>query len=133
MLVALAALACTRAPATDEGVLATERQWVRALEARDVKALACILAPEFADTNWRGEVVSRQVVLDRLPTRPPSTLKLSNLSVSREGGFALVRGTNTQTTADGRLLGSVNFTDMFVYRGGAWRAISAQETVIAKE
>jgi hypothetical protein len=34
---------------------------------------------------------------------------------------------------DGRNAGSVRFTDVFVYLGGAWRAISAQETLIAKE
>jgi hypothetical protein len=133
LLAASAAIACPRQPATSAGVQATERAWVRAIEARDVKMLGCILAPEFSDTNWRGDVVPRAAVLRRLPQRPASTLKLSNLSVFRNGHFAIVRGTNTQAGSDTASSGSVRFTDVFVYRGGAWRAIAAQETLIAKE
>jgi len=133
MVAALAAAAaCPAHPRTAAGVLATEQEWVRAIEARDTKLLSCILAPEFADTSWRGEVIPRATVLARLPSHPPATLKLSGLSVDQEGGFAIIRGTNTQQ-ANGRPIGSVRFTDTFVYRGGTWRALSAQETPIAKE
>lgn len=126
-------LGCPSHPRTPDGVLATEHQWVRALETRNSRLLACILAHEFVDTSWRGEAIPRDVVLGRLPSRPQSKLKLSNLSVVQEGGWAIVRGTNMQVGANGRTSGSVRFTDMFVYRGGAWRAISAQETPIASE
>jgi hypothetical protein len=118
---------------TRAGILATEHEWVRAIEARNATALSCILAPEFSDTNWRGELVPRSTVLARLPSRPKSRLKLSDLSVVQHGRFAIVRGINTQTTADGRISGSVRFTDIFVYRDSSWRAISAQETLIAKD
>ena len=124
---------CPTQPATSAGALAAEQQWVRAIEARDVGALSCILAREFSDTNWRGEVVPREAVLARLPSRPPSTLKLGGLSVFPEGRFAIVRGTNTQTGNGPASSGSVRFTDVFIYRGGAWRAVSAQETLIATE
>ena len=126
-------LGCPAHPATSAGVLATEHEWVRALETRDSRALSCILATDFADTNWRGELVPRSVVLGRLPSRPPSHLILTDLSVSQEGPFAIVRGTNTQIGPDGRTTASVRFTDAFVFRGGTWRALSAQETPIAKE
>ena len=126
-------LGCQRHPMTVAGVLATEHEWVRALEARDSSALSCILASNFADTSWRGELIPRSAVLGRLPSRPPSRLKLSDLAVSQNGRFAIVRGINTQVGPDGRKAGSVRFTDAFLYRGGAWRAISAQETLIAKE
>ena len=118
---------------TSAGVLATEHEWVRALEARNSRALSCILAKDFADTTWRGEVVPRSVVLGRLASRPQSQLTLSDLSVVQHGALAIVRGINTQTSADGRSSGSVRFTDVLVYRGGTWRAVSAQETVISKE
>ena len=126
-------LGCAKHPMTRAGVLSTEHEWVRAIEARDSTALSCILALEFADTNWRGQIVPRSAVLARLPSRPDSRLKLSDLSVVEHGRFAIVRGMNTQTAADGRTSGSVRFTDVFVYRAGSWRAISAQETLIAKE
>jgi hypothetical protein len=126
-------LGCPAHPMTSAGVLATEHEWVRAIEARDSRALSCILASDFADTNWRGELAPRSAVLGRLSSRPPSTLRLTSLSVVQNGPFAIVRGVNTQTGADGRSSGSVRFTDAFIYRGGTWRAISAQETPIAKE
>ena len=132
-LAAAAAVACAGQPRTAAGVLATEQEWVRAIETHDSKLLSCILAPEFADTSWRGEVIPRATVLARLPSHPPATLKLSGLSVVLEGRFAIVHGTNTQLSPDGRTSGSVRFTDMFVYRAGTWRALSAQETPIAKE
>jgi hypothetical protein len=106
---------------------------VRAIETRDTKALSCILAPDFFDTNWRGEVLARDVVLARLPSRPPSHLTLSKLSVFRDGRFAIVRGINTQSLPDGRDSTLLRFTDVFIHRGGAWRAVSAQQTLIAKE
>ena len=123
---------CSTHPQTRAGVLATERDWVRALEERDVRALSCILAPEFVDTSWRGELVSRAEVLRALPSRPPSRLALSGLSVFEDGRFAIVRGTNSQSSPASAGSVSVQFTDMFVYRAGAWRAVSAQETPIAK-
>jgi Domain of unknown function (DUF4440) len=126
-------LGCPRHPMTSAGVLATEHEWVRALEARDSRALSCILANDFADTNWRGELVPRSAVLGRLSSRSPSRLKLTDLTVSQNGPLAIVRGINTQVAPDGRNAGSVRFTDVFVYLGGAWRAISAQESLIAKE
>jgi hypothetical protein len=124
---------CPRQPATSAGVMATEQQWVRAIETRNSRTLECILAPEFSDTNWRGDVVRRSAVLARLPAHRPAALKLSNLSVFRDGRFAIVHGTNTQRGSNARSSASVRFTDVFVYRGGAWRAISAQETLIAKK
>ena len=126
-------LGCPRHPMTSAGVLATEHEWVRALEARDSRALSCILADDFADTNWRGELAPRSAVLGRLSSRPPSRLKLTDLTVLQNGPLAIVRGINTQVAPDGRNAASVRFTDVFVYLGGAWRAISAQETLIAKE
>ena len=127
------ALGCPKHPRTRAGVLATEHEWVRAIEARDSKRLSCILGLEFADTNWRGQIVPRSTVLARLASRPESRLELSDLSVVQHGRFAIVRGINRQTAADGRSSGSVRFTDVFVYRAGSWRAISAQETLIAKD
>ena len=126
-------LGCPTHPMTSAGVLATEHEWARALEARDSRAISCILANDFADTSWRGELVPRSVVLGRLQSRSPSQLKLTNLSVTQHGPLAIVRGINTQVGPGGRNAGSVRFTDVFVYRGGAWRAISAQETLIGKE
>jgi len=124
-----ATAACPTQPRTAAGVLATERAWVAALESRDARALDCILAPEFADTSWRGELIPKAQVMKALPSRPASTLTLADLHATLIGDVAMMRGVNTQRAGE-KVLGSVRFVDLFVYRSGRWQAISAQESLI---
>jgi len=132
MLLAAAAAHCTlHLPRTAAGVLGAERNWVSAIERRDAAALDCLLADGFTDFNWRGQVVTRAQMLDGFAAKPHVTLELDDLSTDVEGDMAVVRGRNVQTGSDGKPMGAVRFTDVFVYRGGTWRALCAQETVIA--
>lgn len=131
LLLAAAASACTLSePPTPAGLRLAENRWVAALEARDGRALACRLAPDFTDSTWRGDLVRRAAVLAALPSRPPSRLALSELAAEVHGGVGIVHGVNTQTSADGKTIGRVRFTDVFVRAGGRWQALSAQETPI---
>lgn len=133
LLTALAATSCPTEPRTPAGLRQAEARWVAALEARDATALACRLAPDFADTNWQGRIVSRDAMLARLPHRPASDLRLTEIAVRIEGATGIVRGLNTQVAPDGRVVGCVRFTDIFVWRAGRWQAIAAQETVAAPQ
>lgn len=126
---ASAAGACPRQARTAAGVLAAESAWIAALEQRDSAALYCILDAAFADTSWRGELIFKSVVLERLPSRPASTLRLSQVRTTLLGNIAIVRGINTQTSGT-RVVGSVRFVDVFRYRSHRWQAVSAQETLI---
>lgn len=108
-----------------------ENRWVAALEHREVRALECRLAPGFTDSNWRGDLVRRAAVLAALPNRPASKLTLSELAAEVHGGIGIVHGINTQTGPDGKTIGRVRFTDVFVRAGGRWQALSAQEMLIA--
>lgn len=125
----LIASTCPRQPRTADGALDTEQRWVTALEQRDSAALDCILAPSFADTSWRSALIPKAEVMKALPTRPPSTLKLTDVHAQLVGDVAIVRGVNTQS-AGGKLVGSVRFVDVLVYRSRRWQAVSAQETPI---
>lgn len=131
LLAALATASCPAEPRTPAGLRLAEDRWVAALEARDGAALACRLAPDFADNNWQGMIVSRDTMLSRLPQRPPSTLRLTDVTVRIEGATGIVRGLNTQVAPDGKVVGRVRFTDIFVWRAGRWQAIAAQETLVA--
>lgn len=132
MLLATVAAHCAlHFPRTAAGALVAERYWVGAIERRDAAALDCLLARDFTDINWRGQVVTRAEMLDKFAAKPRVALKLDGLSIDVVGDMAIVRGRNTQTGLQGQPMGSVRFTDVFVYRGGAWRALRAQETVIA--
>ena len=100
------------------------------LTTRDGKALSCILAPGCMDMAWNGELHSRGEVLAGLAKRPSNAIKLSNLKVELSGDRAVARGVNTATKPDGSLIGRVKFDDMFVYRDGMWRALTAQEVLM---
>jgi hypothetical protein len=112
------------------GVIAAENAWVRALTTRDTKTLSCILAPGFMDMAWNGQLHSRAEVLASLPKRPANGIKLSNMKVELTGDRAIARGMNTATKPDGSPLARVKFEDIFQYRDGMWRALTAQETLL---
>jgi hypothetical protein len=122
---------CASEPRTSAGVIATEHAWVAALEHRDGSALDCILGSGFSENNWHGKQVSRAEVLAHLAERPSSKLHLSELSTTVDGSMAVARGINTQTGPDGKVTGSVRFTDVFLYSDHRWRAIAAQETLVS--
>jgi hypothetical protein len=130
--IAPALAVCPSQPRTAAGALEAEQRWVAALETRDSAALDCILAPSFADTSWRGALVTRSEVMKALSVRPQSTLTLTDLRPALIGDVAIVRGVNTQS-AGGKVIGSVRFVDVFVYRSGRWQAVSAQETPIRSD
>jgi hypothetical protein len=125
-----AADSCASAPRSAAGARLTEQRWVDALERHDLRALDCIIDDSFIDTNWRGERIDKREMLAGVAKRPPPTLRLSDVDVVLLGEVAIVRGVNAERNSDPNLTGSVRFTDVFAYRGRAWRAISGQESVI---
>jgi len=52
------------------------------------------------------------------------------MKVELSGDRAIARGINTATKPDGSLLARVKFEDIFQYRDGMWRALTAQETLL---
>ena len=119
---------CPSEPLTKAGVLAAERDWVDALARGDGERLNCRLASGFTDSNWQGKLQSRADAMAGI-AGPRPHLSLTELEVELLGRTAIVHGLNTQSQANGTIVGTVRFTDVFVYRAGRWQAISAQETL----
>ena len=117
-------------PHTEAAVRAAEDRWVHLLETRNVGGLACLLAPEFTDTNWAGQSVSRASILMALLHRHDSMLTFSDIAIVLHGDVAIVHGLNRQIDATGKPTGVVRFTDIFFYRDRRWQAVSAQETPV---
>lgn len=115
---------------TEAGLAAVEHRWVNALDERNDKSLACILASEFKDSGVYGQLRDRAQVLADLPHRRYATQKLDELEEDVLGTTGIVRGLNHLSTPDGRSLADVRFTDVFVYRDGRWQAVSAQESLV---
>ncbi len=133
LLAAAAPAQADHAPAvqaqTEAGVLATEALWAQALQRRDTTALDRLLADDFMDTTWQGLRRPKSAVLKGLATNGPQPMDLGEMVVRLYGGAAIVRGLNTIHASDGSVRARIRFTDVFIYQSGAWRAISAQETL----
>jgi len=115
-------------PKTAETVLRAEKNWASALQSRNADSLACILAPEFKDTQWNGHVATREEIIASIAKRPDTKINLSAMDVAIYGDVAVLHGVNTVTGPKGKLLVRLRFTDVFVYAGGKWKPVSAQET-----
>lgn len=125
------ACAATALPLSDAGALAVERFWIRAIAARDSSALACILAPDFIDTSWRGTLRRRAAVLAALHAPIILAQRYDDWSVQRFDRTAVVRGRNTISDASGTVVARLRFTDVFRWRDGHWRAVAAEESQVA--
>lgn len=110
-----------------------EHRWVEALQKHDIAALDAILDDTFVDVTWRGAIRTKHGVLTGPPAAGPyRTLRLDDLTVRRYGrDTAIVTGVNVLQGATADDVARIRFTDVFVKKGGGWRAVAAQETLIA--
>lgn len=115
---------------SEKALLEMENRWVTALDRRDPKAVDCLLAEEFLDSDTTGQLRTRQQVLDAVPNRKTYAQQLVDLRPALYGDIGIVRGVNRITDKDGKEVARVRFTDVFRYRDGQWRAISGHETMV---
>jgi ketosteroid isomerase-like protein len=131
-LVLAAFSAADSVPRKERSVREAEARWVEALENRDVAALRALLDEDFVDVTWTGEVRDRRAAIAALedPRRPSMTQTLEEVRVRfAAANVAVVTGVNVVTGRVPDFKARVRFTDVFVRRAGAWKALSAQETL----
>jgi hypothetical protein len=107
-----------------------EQDWLQALMAKDRASLDAILADDFMDSTWKGELHTKQQYLDALANRPPYKQKMSDLKINIYGITAVARGVMIVSDQMGKVLTQVRFTDVLVNRNGRWLAVAAQETAL---
>ena len=126
------AAACPAGQSKDATVLnQIEKEWAKALEQKDAESLGCILAEEFQDVDPKGSISDRATTLAKAADHRPSHNELTELSPRVYGDFGYIRGLATATDAQGKLLGRVRFTDIYVYRDGRWQAVAAHESMLS--
>jgi Domain of unknown function (DUF4440) len=127
------AVTCPRQQSKDGTALVElEQRWARALDSREVEAVGCILAEEFQGTDTNGKLRNRAETLAQVPDRRPGIDTLSPLDAHLFGDFGSLRGLATLVDGEGKTAARVRFTDIYVYRGGGWLAVSGQETLLAE-
>lgn len=125
-----AASVAAETPPADRIALETlNRDWLTAYKTRDAATLARILADDFEAVYPGGRVLRKADVLRvaTSPTRIITDISWADLKIMVFGEVAVVsaRSTLAGTDAGKPFTGTNDFADVYVKRGGTWRAISA--------
>ena len=115
-------------------LLRLENDWLKAIAQHNILALNRILAAEFIDTTYTGELRNKDHALARAKsgTTAIRSQQLQDMQVSFYRNVAVVTGLNV-VVGDQFGEARIRFTDVFVKRDGRWQAVAAQETLIRKE
>jgi hypothetical protein len=110
-----------------------EYRWANALQKSDTATLESILDDTYVDTDEMGRRTDKSglTAAIRSGDLKMNSIKLSGVQVYESGTTAVVTGRALQ---DGNYKGqplseSVVFTDTFVMKHGAWRAVSSHRSV----
>ena len=109
-------------------LLDLNRDYIRSVQASDVRRFDEILADDFRCSNPDGSLVDRQGFLKQtaVPVRI-SNLEAHDVAVRLMGDFAIIHARTTYTGPDGRS-GSGRYTDVWARQQGRWLAVSAHVT-----
>lgn len=125
-----AACPSNKQPKTEQALIALEHRWAKALEQHDADTVACLLAPEFMDSDPDGALRDRAALLAAIPARPAGSNRLDELKVVISGDAGVVHGINHVLDAAGHERARVRFTDTFIYRAGRWLAVAGHESLV---
>jgi hypothetical protein len=126
----LAAQAVPDSTATATTLRELETRW---LHARDSAVVAPILAPDFLHPVAGGYLLTRADQLRWVashPHPPSQVASFERIRIRVYDRVAIVNGIVRSQDTPGAPVIRTQFTDVFVLRDGAWRAVNAQETPI---
>lgn len=116
-------------PSTIQTLTRLEPEWAAMDAPGHVQFLRTLLAANFVDVSFKVRLRTKQETLASATTSSLDSQTLSDLRVRQFGNTAVVTGLNTVIGKQHAWLARLRFTDVFVRRVGAWRAVSAQETL----
>ncbi len=102
--------------------------YIRSVQASDVRRFDEILADDFFCSNPDGSLVDRQAFLRQtaLPVGI-SDLEAGDIKIRIMGDFAIIHARTSYRMPDGQP-GSGRYTDVWARRSGRWLAVSAHVT-----
>ena len=111
-----------------DSLLDLNRDYIKSVQASDVRRFDEILADDFLCTNPDGSLVDRAGFLKQT-ARPVGISKLEahDVIVRIMGDVAIIHARTTYTRPDGQA-GSGRYTDVWARRHGGWLAVSAHVT-----
>jgi hypothetical protein len=136
---ALDVLAGQSQPASGQRRMEDDRQAIIKLEGDwldheyDRSTLERILADDFLHVVPVGVFLTKQQHIDwsvKHPREAGRRARFEKLDVRLYGNTAIARGIVRESDSEGKETGRSIFTDVFVYRGHEWQAVSAQENAV---
>jgi hypothetical protein len=125
------AATCPRGQSREEkALIQLEEMWAMALDQHDSQTIGCILADEFQDADVNGGVHDRAEMVARVAQPRHGTNRLEDMRAHIYGHAGFVRGLNQVVDVSGKVVATVRFTDVFVYRDTRWQAVAGQETLV---
>jgi len=91
--------------------------------------LAVILADDYRDIDWRGQIRDKHTMLAASHKSTDKTQHITQLRVRVWGDTAVATGINQVHSASKGWTVEIPFTDVFARIDGHWRAVASQETV----
>ena len=119
--------ACPTGQKKDEATLIQiEQTWVRLIDQRDMAGLGCILAAEFEEATFTGQLMDRAKMLAS-PSGSGEQVELSEMHARVYGNFGYARGLAVIRHGNDPPVKN-RFTDIFVYRDGRWQCVAGHES-----
>jgi|GEM_PF-6771152 len=116
---------------SDSFFISLENHWLLALRQHETLYLNQLLAPDFIDITYKGELKTKSDILS-LAANDNKNMKeqLTGIKVCEYKNTAVVTGVNNITLKDINQKILIRFTDVFVKKEKHWCAVSAQETLV---
>lgn len=121
----------------DKTLMALEKSWAKAIEAKDVKAIDAILADRFISVEPDGQLLDKKAYLEARAKDPEKieSSSLEDMQVRVHGNAATVTG---RYIVKGKLDGAsvsheFRWVDVFINQNGSWKCVSTQLTPIVKK
>jgi ketosteroid isomerase-like protein len=129
-------LAAQQADPRESKLLVLERLWNEAQVNRDSAALDALVSSRFVNTEWDGEVSSKQKFLADIkdPLFKPTALNIQDVRMNFFGQTAVVTGTyHAQGSYQGKTYDHLGrFTDTWIFDDGKWECVASHTSLLKK-
>jgi hypothetical protein len=106
-----------------------EQRWITDIARGDRDDLAALLADDYRDVDWKGDIRDKPTLLAGLHPSADTAQHITQLLVRVWGDTAVATGINEVHSRSEGWTVEVPFTDVFARVDGRWLAVSSQETV----
>jgi ketosteroid isomerase-like protein len=106
-----------------------EQRWIADIARGDRDDLANLLADDYRDIDWKGDIRDKSMLLAGLHASADTTQHIPHLQVRVWGDTAVAIGINEVHSRSKGWTVEVSFTDVFARIDGRWLAVSSQETL----